>query len=42
MTDGKEKVTVRFQSHPGKKAGAVFALKVTTEPDLFPGYSFYL
>ena len=41
LTQGKETVRVRFQSHSNKKAGTVFALKVTTSPDLFPNYSFY-
>lgn len=41
LTKGKETVRLRFQSHSNKKAGTVFALKVTTRPELFPNYSFY-
>lgn len=41
LTKGKNTVKLRFQSHADKKAGTVFALKVTTQPELFPNYSFY-
>lgn len=41
LTKGKDKVTVRFQSHPQKNTGSVFALKTTTNPWKFPNYSFY-
>lgn len=41
LIKGKDKVTVRFQAQPGYNAGAVFGLKMTSDPDTFPNYSFY-
>ena len=39
---GKDgKATVSFTGHEGKKAGTVFALRTTTDPDRFPNYRFY-
>lgn len=35
------KATVAFRGHDGKKAGTVFALRTTTDPEKFPNYSFY-
>ncbi len=32
LTKGKERVTVRFQSHPGNIAGGVFHCRVLTKP----------
>lgn len=39
--DGGDKVVVRFQAREGGRAGAVYALKTTSDPFKFPNYSFY-
>jgi len=41
LTQGKKHITVKFQATSGHRAGAVYALKTTTDPSAFPGYSFY-
>ena len=41
LVKGKNKVTVKFQAQPGFKAGAVYGVKITSDPGLFPNYLFY-
>ena len=37
----KDKVTVKFRAQPGKTAGGVYGVKLTSDPAKFPGYGFY-
>jgi len=41
LLQGKDRITVKFASKPGFNAGTVYALKVTSDPHLFPNYLFY-
>ena len=41
LLQGKDKVTVKFAAKPGFDAGAVYGLKITSDPQLFPNYLFY-
>ena len=37
----KEKITVTFRAKPGSWAGAVYGLRITSDPKQFPNYLFY-
>jgi hypothetical protein len=41
LVHGKQQVTVKFAAQPGLDAGAVYGLKITSNPQLFPNYLFY-
>ncbi len=39
--EGKKEITVEFRSAPGRKTGAIYGVKITSNPDMFPNYLFY-
>lgn len=41
LVKNKDKVTVKFQAHPEHKVGAIYGLRMTSNPDLFSNYLFY-
>lgn len=41
LIKGKQKITVRFQAKENTDGGAIYALKLSSNPEAFVGYGFY-